>query len=196
MKRAPRFLLFAGLLALLASVCYAQFNGGGFGGRGRGRGRRGGWRGGGNDTSGPGPHYVWTEGRDQVNEDTVRTARETAVHSTDAMNWTNGFGFDKDVWTFARIKYKYGTGPLVSDSASQMGWITDYPDSDLNLSYRVQQMTSIRVDPDGRTLFLKDPDLFDYPWIYMVEVGRLELRDEEVPILIANIIKEGLNLTA
>jgi hypothetical protein len=74
-----------------------------------------------------------TEGRDEVDEDKVRTARETAVHSTEPANWTNAPGFEKDVWTFARIKYKYGAGSLVSDSASQLGWITDYPDSDLNL---------------------------------------------------------------
>jgi hypothetical protein len=73
-----------------------------------------------------------------------------------------------------------------------MGWITDYPDSDLNLSFRVQQMTSIRTDADARTIFLKDPELFDFPWIYMVEVGRLALRDEEVPILRKYILNGGV----
>jgi hypothetical protein len=189
-RRARKAFFLATVLTLTAAVCLAQYNGGGFGGRGRGRGR-GGWRRN-NDTSGPGPHLIQTEGHEEVDEDKVRTARETAVHSTDAANWTNAAGFEKDVWTFARVKYKYGTGPLVSDSASRLGWITDYPDSDLNLSYRVQQMSSIRSDPDGRTIFLKDPDLTDYPWIYMVEVGRLELRDEEVPILRKYLLNGGM----
>jgi hypothetical protein len=64
-----------------------------------------------------------------------------------------------------------------------MAWINDYPDSDLNLSFRLQQLTSMKVDPNGRTLKLTNADLFNYPFIYMVKAGRMELRDEEVPIL-------------
>ena len=137
------------------------------------------------------PPFVFTEGRDAVNEDTVRTARETASHSTGTPNWTNAPGFEKDVFTFARVIYKYGKGPRISGSASPWGWITDYPDSDLNLSFRLQQMTSLKVDPDGRTIKLTDPELFNYPWIYMVEVGRMQLRDEEVPILRKYLLNGG-----
>src|ERR1041385_9208028 len=68
----------------------------------------------------------------------------------------------------------------ISYSSSPIGWLTDFPDSDLNLSFRVQQVTSIRTDPDGRVLRLTDPALFDYPWIYMVEPGGLLIRDEDV----------------
>ena len=166
----------------------AQF---GFGGEWGALGRN-------NDTSEGRPHIVYTEsavpgGEIAVNEDTVRTAREIATHSTDSINWTNATGFEEDVWTFARIKYQYNHHrPIVSDTASPWGWITDFPDSDLNLSYRVQQMTSIKVDPNGRTLFLSDPALFDYPWIYMVEPGRMELRDAEVPILRNYLLNGGV----
>ena len=137
------------------------------------------------DNVGP---IVVTEGRDgengvEVDERTVKTAREVASHSTDTPMWTNTPGFEKDVVSFTRIIYKYGMGPRISRTASHWGWITDYPDSDLNLSFRLQQVTSMRTDPDGRVLHLTDPALKDYPWIYMVEPGRLELRDEEVPIL-------------
>ena len=179
---------------LAAGTAFAQFVGGwGSGGRN-------------NDTT-VRDHTVYTEsqlpgGEIPVDEDTVRTAREVAPHSTESMNWTNSYGFEKDVWSFARIKYQYNhhykktspgdQAPPVSWTSSPWGWITDYPDSDLNLSYRVQQMTSIKVDPDGRTLFLGDPELFDYPWIYMVEVGRLQLRDEEVPILRKYLLNGGL----
>jgi hypothetical protein len=147
-----------------------------------------GWR----DNVGP---IVRTEGGPgesgvEVDERTVKTAREVASHSTDTPNWTNSPGFEKDVVSFCRIIYKYGMGPRISRSASHWGWITDYPDSDLNLSFRLQQVTSMRTDPDGRVLHLTDPALKDYPWIYMVEPGRLELRDEEVPIL-RNYLSNG-----
>jgi hypothetical protein len=122
---------------------------------------------------------VQTEGGDVVNEDTVRTARETASHSTGTPNWTNTPGFEDDVFTFARIIYKFDRKRV----RSEMAWINDYPDSDLNLSFRLQQLTSMKVDPNGRELKLTNADLFNYPFIYMVKPGRMELRDEEVPIL-------------
>ncbi len=177
MKHSRKILPLAAIIALLAGVALAQ--------------NWGGWR---RHIENVGP-IVQTEGGDQVDERTVRTARETASHSTGTPEWTNAPGFEKDVFTFARIIYQFapnGSSPLVSATSSPWGWITDYPDSDLNLSYRVQQMTSIRVDPDGRELKLTDPALFDYPWIYMVEVGRMDLRDEEVPVLRNYLLNGGV----
>ena len=100
-------------------------------------------------------------------------------HSTETPTWKNPPAFKRDVFTFVRIKYTRGRRGWGSAGY----WITDAPDSDLNLSYRLQQMTSMKVDPDGRFLELTDPDLFNYPFIYIVEPGGLLFEDEEVPIL-------------
>src|SRR5687767_7632377 len=73
-----------------------------------------------------------------------KTAREVQSHSTGTPVWENPKAFQKDVFTFVRVRRgrsPYGDGG---------GWATDTPDADLNLSYRLQQMTSMRVDPDGR----------------------------------------------
>ncbi len=126
-----------------------------------------------------GPLWRTEGGRELVDARTVQTAREIASHSTDTPEWSNPPGFSRDTFTFCRI-IRDGN-PEASPRAGE--WITDFPDSDLNLSFRVQQMTSIKVDPNGRTIRLTDKALFDYPFIYMVEVGSLYLRDEEVPIL-------------
>jgi Domain of unknown function (DUF4159) len=167
-----RISVFGFLITLSAFTSLAQDWGtGGFGGGRRGGGRRS-W----GSSSGP---IVQTEGGELVNEDTVRTARETASHSTGSPNWTNAPGFESDVFTFTRIIYKFNDRP----GPSWAGWINDYPDSDLNLSFRLQQMTAMKVDPDARTLKLSSPDLLNYPFIYMVKPGRMALRDEEVPIL-------------
>jgi len=136
---------------------------------------------------------VYTEGQVPVDVDTVRTARETLSGSTGTPNWTNQPGFEKDVFTFVRLIYRRAPdGPNISYTSSGKGWITDYPDSDLNLSYRMQQVTSIKVDPDGRVLRLTDPALADYPWIYMVEPGGLALKDEEVPALRNYLLNGGV----
>jgi hypothetical protein len=131
---------------------------------------------------------TYTEGGVPVDSDTVRTAREIASHSTGTPEWTNAPGFEKDVFTFVRIIR--ARDPEGSRSAGS--WITDFPDSDLNFSYRLQQVTSIRTDPNGRVLRLTDPDLFNYPWIYMVEPGALLLHDNEVPILRKYLLNGGV----
>ena len=177
MKISGKALLLSAATVLLAGFCVAQsFDRGGFGG-GFG-GRRGGRRGGGDDPNGP---IVHTEGGDEVNEDSVRTARETASHSTGYPNWTNAPGFERDVFTFARViwKFKANSGGR-GFFGSFMGWVNDYPDSDLNLSFRLQDLTALRCDPDGRVLKLTNPDLASFPFIYLVKPGRLGLRPEEI----------------
>lgn len=129
----------------------------------------------------------YTEGGEAVDVRTVKTAREIASHSTGTPEWTNPPEFSHDVFTFVRIIRD--RDPFGSPSAGS--WVTDFPDSDLNLSFRLQQMTSIKVDPDGRILRLTDPELFRYPFIYMVEPGALQLRDEEVPILRRYLLNGG-----
>lgn len=140
--------------------------------------RRGGWGWGGGES--------W-----QPEYETCRTAREVPSHSTGTPNWTNEPGFEKDTFTFVRIRRD-----RANDCSPTSGqWWTDFPDSDLNLSFRLQQVTSLRVNPDGRVLRLTDPALFDYPWIYMVEPGGLLLRDEEVPILRKYLLNGGVLMT-
>lgn len=87
-------------------------------------------------------------------------------------DWELKERFEKDVFTFVRVQY---------DSRSYRSkWRTDFPDADLNLSYRLQQMTSLKVDPEGKIVRLTDPELFEYPFIYIIEPGAMSLSEEEV----------------
>lgn len=124
----------------------------------------------------------------RVDEDTMSTAREVASHSTEVPVWTNTPGFEKDSFSFCRIVYRSASG---RGRRSNGTWITDFPDSDMNLSFRLRQMTSLAVNPNGRFLRLKNKDLYDYPWIYMVEPGRLLLDEEEVKILRDYLLNGG-----
>src|SRR5256885_899521 len=45
-------------------------------------------------------NFVRIEGGLVVDEDTVRSARETDTHSTGTPEWTNSPGFETDVFTF------------------------------------------------------------------------------------------------
>jgi hypothetical protein len=101
--------------------------------------------------------------------------------------WSNEPGFEQDVFTFVRVIYSSGWGR----GRGGGGWRTDWPDADLNFSYRLQQLTALKVDPEGRTLDLTNPELFHYPFIYMAEPGRLQLDEEEVKALRRYLLNGG-----
>lgn len=125
--------------------------------------------------------FIRIEDGGMIDEENVRTARETASHSTDTPQWTNAPGFAADVFTFARLIFESDTSFAAARGfGPQLGWWVDYPDADLNLSWRLQQMTTIRTDPDCRVLRLTDPDLPNYPLLYLEHAGYLRLSDLEV----------------
>jgi len=167
MRTSKQRLVFS-LAISLAALALAQFRGGGRFGPAE---------------TGP---IVRTEGGQLVNQDTVRTARETVPQVMDTPNWTNPPGFAPDTFTFARIIFKSPGRPAL------MGWLNDYPDADLNLSYRLQQLTSMRVDPDARVLKLTDLSLSEYPFIFAAQPGAMELSEEEAAALRKYLLNGGV----
>ncbi|MFN9719718.1 MAG: DUF4159 domain-containing protein [Planctomycetota bacterium] len=97
-------------------------------------------------------------------------------------DWKVDENFKEDVFTFVRVRYQ---------SRGRWAWDTDYPDADLNFSYRLQQLTSLHTDPDGVILELTDPRLFDYPFVYMIEPGYITLTDQERDALRAYLENGG-----
>lgn len=73
--------------------------------------------------------------------------------------------FARDVWTFARVAYQ-SNGPF----GWWDRWDNDYPDGDWNFSYRLQELTSLRVANDSVVVRLTDPELYRYPFLYMAGV--------------------------
>jgi hypothetical protein len=67
----------------------------------------------------------------------------------------------------------------------------DYPDADLNLSYRLQQLTAIKTDPDARVVRLTDPEILNYPLLYMEHAGYINLNQEEVSALRKYLLNGG-----
>jgi hypothetical protein len=91
--------------------------------------------------------------------------------------WNVDPHFKSDIFTFVRIEFdSYG-------NRGANAWRTDWPDSDLNFPFRLQQMTSMKVNPNSITMRLTDPELFNYPFIYMLEVGGLGFSSDEVEAL-------------
>jgi hypothetical protein len=107
----------------------------------------------------------------------------------------NNFPLPKDYmvpgeWTFARLMYP--TTHLRIDWQSEFkrgfdwregntNWTIDYPRSDRHLALAIRRLTRI----DGRSAeqpinLDSDDDVFNYPWLYAVEVGHWELNDHQI----------------
>ena len=99
--------------------------------------------------------------------------------------WEIAPEFKHDVFTFARIRYTSTYGGRGNR------WSNDFPDSDWNFSYRLQELTSLEVDPNGRVVELTDPSLFDYPFLYMNGVGFLEFSQPEADALRRHLLAGG-----
>jgi hypothetical protein len=121
----------------------------------------------------------------------TRTARELGTRSTGTPEWDNPAGFESDVFTFARLRYDAAPRPVTSRRG---GWTTDLPDADLNLSYRLQQLTSLRVDPNARLVRATDPDLFQYPLLFAAAPGAMALTAEEITALRKYLLNGGFML--
>jgi len=105
-------------------------------------------------------------------------------------DWKIDERFKNDVFTFVRVEYDDGAygGRRRGGWGGNYGWgwarwATDFPDSDLNFSYRLQQLTSLKVNPNPISMRLTDERLFDYPFLYLIEPGMLVFREEEVTAL-------------
>jgi hypothetical protein len=88
---------------------------------------------------------------------------------------------------FARLVYR-------DSRASRRGgwgraWATDYADAEFHVMDGIKRLT--RVDAQsvewsgegGRLIELTDDRVFDYPWLYAVEVGQWELSESEAALL-------------
>lgn len=122
----------------------------------------------------------------------VRTAREIPTRSTGTPLWENPLGFGIDVFTFARLRYDAAPRPA---GRRRGGWTTDLPDADLNLSYRLQQLTALRVEPNCRLVRPTDPDFDQYPFLFAAAPGAMALTEEEIVALRKHLLNGGFLLT-
>jgi hypothetical protein len=98
--------------------------------------------------------------------------------------------FPGDVFTFCRIQYDSGW-------RRGGGWMTDYNDSDINFSTRLEELTTIKVNRDERgrvkhaVVRLTDKELFNYPFIYLIEPGGLTFSEAECERLRSYLLRGG-----
>ena len=103
-------------------------------------------------------------------------------------------GYDEaGEFNFVRVQFDsyygggFGYGP----------WSIDFPDADRNFLRGVSRLTNVRVMSDPIVLRLDDEEIFDYPFLYMLEVGQgggISLTPGEITNLREYLLRGGFLL--
>jgi hypothetical protein len=102
--------------------------------------------------------------------------------------------FPSNQFIFCRVKYTSYPG---GGFGGMDRWRIDYPESDQHFSWRISQLTTLKVPKDKNGEYkhavvrLTDKELFDYPFIYMLEVGYLIFDEVEVENLRKYLLRGG-----
>jgi hypothetical protein len=80
-----------------------------------------------------------------------------------------------------RRGYGYGGG----------SWRVDYPDAEYHFTEGVSRLTRVETGRDGVIVRLTDDTIFDYPFLYAVEVGYWDLTDHEAQRLREYLLRGG-----
>ncbi|HXS93320.1 MAG TPA: DUF4159 domain-containing protein [Candidatus Limnocylindrales bacterium] len=100
-------------------------------------------------------------------------------------------------WTFARLMYPpvapYYGGVEFFGSWKNGGsnWTMDYPRSDRHISLAVRRLTRIQARSVEEPVDLDDHDVYDWPWLYGVEVGHWNLTDDQAKTLREFLLRGG-----
>jgi hypothetical protein len=100
----------------------------------------------------------------------------------DIPHWDVDPVFRHDTFAFARLMYETSYSRWRGRSRDGR-WTIDFPQADLNLSFRLQQMTSLKVKPEPTSIPITPEALVNFPFVYMVEPGALFLNDDEARAL-------------
>jgi len=88
-------------------------------------------------------------------------------------------------FTFVRLIYSGG-------NRRGSNWTTDYPKADIQFLYAVRKLTDFSfVSPEHKTLHLLSDELFEYPFLYAVEVGYMRLSNREARRLREYLLRGG-----
>ncbi|MBX2824091.1 MAG: DUF4159 domain-containing protein [Gammaproteobacteria bacterium] len=96
-----------------------------------------------------------------------------------------------------RNHHEFAFARLVYDGSGEGDWPrwqADWPEAEFHFSAGLSRLTRIDVAPEGTLVDFSSPSIFDYPWIYAVEVGALNLTNPQAARLREYLLRGGFLL--
>ena len=116
---------------------------------------------------------------------------------------TADFGFNDDAETqnraefyWSRLSYSQGTGSSFAGGYEGYygwghPWSRDYPKADRQVLLALKRLTRIQGRATEQVVDLDSDEIFNYPWIYAVQVEKWSFTDEEAKRLHDYLLKGG-----
>lgn len=94
---------------------------------------------------------------------------------------------EKTEWAFARLRYPGVRGRYRGGGS----WATDYPKADRQFVQGVRRLTRIDACSAERVVDIDTDEIYNWPWIYGVEVGHWALTDPQCQRLREYLLRGG-----
>jgi hypothetical protein len=91
---------------------------------------------------------------------------------------------------FARLMYT-SRGGMGFGRGGYGTWTVDMPEAEYHFTQGISRLTRADISKDSRIVSLTDDSLFDYPWLYAVEVGYWYLNELEAERLREYLLRGG-----
>ncbi|MEZ5402782.1 MAG: DUF4159 domain-containing protein [Bryobacteraceae bacterium] len=94
---------------------------------------------------------------------------------------------EKTEFAFGRLRYP-GAGRGYWGGGS---WATDYPKADRQFLQGLRRLTRLHARSVEQVVDINSPEIYDWPWLYAVEVGYWSLNDEQAGRLRDYLLRGG-----
>jgi hypothetical protein len=106
---------------------------------------------------------------------------------------------DKAEFYWSRLRYTssgygesgYGYGYGGGFGFGFFGWSRDYPKADRQMLMALKRLTRVEMRPTEQVVDLDSDDIFNYPWVYAVQVANWTFTDAEAKRLREFLLKGG-----
>ena len=97
--------------------------------------------------------------------------------------------YEKTEWAFTRLMYPSGKHASVFGQTGS--WPTDFPKADRQFVQGVRRLTRIHTRSSEQVVDLDGDEVFNWPWLYAVEVGHWSLTDAECAKMREYLLRGG-----
>jgi hypothetical protein len=101
---------------------------------------------------------------------------------------------EKTEFVFARLRYPSFRGGSMSWSM-RGNWTVDWPKADRQFVQGVRRLSRVHVRSVEQVVDLESDDIFNYPWVYVVEPGHWDLPDHQAKKLREYLLRGGFIMT-
>ncbi len=98
-------------------------------------------------------------------------------------------GNEKTEFVFARLRYRSWRGSRFMQGYGS--WSTDYAKADRQFVQGLRRLSRVHTRSVEQVVGLDDDDIYNWPWIYAVEVGRWGLSDQDAAKLREYLLRGG-----